>query len=130
MNIRILIVKIGNLNFRQIVYLTIGIYILIVAIKKADWQLSALSLLLSYQGAYPTELKEALGKFVDVYNHQRYHESLQNQTPADVYFGRGELILQERQRIKQQTLKNRKLAYEKIKSQITCTSKLENLASL
>ena len=54
MNIRILISKIGNLNFRQIVYLTIGIYILIVAIKQADWQLSALSLLLLYQGAYNT----------------------------------------------------------------------------
>jgi len=79
---------------------------------------------------YPSELEEALGKFVEVYNHQRYHESLQNLTPADVYFGRGELILQERERIKQQSLKNRKLAYEKIKSQITCTPKMENLALL
>ncbi|WP_365297828.1 integrase core domain-containing protein [uncultured Mucilaginibacter sp.] len=34
---------------------------------------------------YPSELEEALGKFVEVYNHQRYHESLQNLTPADVF---------------------------------------------
>lgn len=78
----------------------------------------------------PSELKEAIGRFVQVYNHERYHESLQNLTPADVYFGRGELILQERERIKQQSLKNRRLTYEKIKSQITCTPKMENLALL
>lgn len=41
---------------------------------------------------YPLEPGAALGKFVQVYNYQRYHESLQNLTPANVYFGRGELI--------------------------------------
>lgn len=34
------------------------------------------------------------------YNHDRYHESLDNLTPADVYFGRGQAILEERNRIK------------------------------
>ncbi len=34
------------------------------------------------------------------YNHVRAHESLGNLTPADVYFGRGEAILRERERIK------------------------------
>ena len=43
------------------------------------------------------------------YNHQRYHESLNNLTPADVYFGRGEAILLERARIKRQTLSRRLL---------------------
>ena len=41
----------------------------------------------------PEELEAALEKFVYRYNNERYHESLNNLTPADVYFGRGELIV-------------------------------------
>jgi putative transposase len=37
--------------------------------------------------------KRQIDAFVDHYNHQRYHESLGNLTPADVYFGRGQTIL-------------------------------------
>jgi putative transposase len=47
------------------------------------------------------------GMFVDHYNHQRYHESLNNVTPADVYFGRDKAIL--RERIKRKTLETRRL---------------------
>ncbi len=39
------------------------------------------------------------------------HESLSNLTPADVYFGRGEAILLERERIKRQTLARRRLLH-------------------
>src|SRR5918998_1061997 len=45
------------------------------------------------------------------YNHARAHESLSNLTPADVYFGRGEAILLERERIKRQPLAHRRLLH-------------------
>lgn len=48
----------------------------------------------------PGDLEASIGRFVDHYNHQRYHESLTNLTPADVYFGRAQSILMERERIK------------------------------
>ncbi len=51
--------------------------------------------------------------FVDHYNHRRYHESLQNLTPADVYFGRGETILKQRERIKRKTIETRHLLHRK-----------------
>lgn len=59
----------------------------------------------------PGDLKEQIGKFITHYNHRRYHESLQNLTPADVYFGRGQVILQQRERIKRNTINQRRLQY-------------------
>ena len=47
--------------------------------------------------------------FVDHFNHQRFHESLNNVTPSDVYFGREKSILQQQERIKQKTLEQRRL---------------------
>ena len=57
---------------------------------------------------FPEQLKERLSEFVDYYNNRRYHESLQNLTPADVYFGRGEKILKQRQIAKMNTMKKRR----------------------
>jgi putative transposase len=51
--------------------------------------------------------------FVDHYNHQRYHESINNLTPADAYFGRGQTILKQRERIKVKTMEYRRLQYRK-----------------
>ena len=59
----------------------------------------------------PEELNQALKNFVQYYNHQRYHESLDNVTPADVYFGRREQILKRREKIKKQTLQQRRRLY-------------------
>ena len=53
----------------------------------------------------PGDLEAQIEAFVDHYNHQRYHESLNNVTPADVYFGRDKAILKQRKRIKQKTFK-------------------------
>ena len=57
---------------------------------------------------YPWELEQSIAGFVHYYNHERYHESLQNLRPADVYFGRDETILNRRERLKQKTLLSRK----------------------
>ena len=54
----------------------------------------------------PGDLRQQIDAFVDHYNHRRYHESLQNLTPADVYSGRGQTILKQRERIKQKTTRN------------------------
>jgi transposase InsO family protein len=59
----------------------------------------------------PGALEEQVGRFVEHYNHARPHESLSNLTPVDVYFGRGEAILAERERIKKQTLTTRRLQH-------------------
>ena len=74
----------------------------------------------------PEELEAALEKFVYRYNNERYHESLNNLTPADVYFGRGELILKERERLKKMAIINRRNEYQKSK----LTTNQKNLLSL
>jgi putative transposase len=61
----------------------------------------------------PGDLKANIESFVTYYNHHRYHESLGNVTPADVYFGRDKLILLERERIKRQTIEQRRLQHRK-----------------
>ena len=60
----------------------------------------------------PGDLERQVAAFVAHYNHARYHESLDNLTPADVYFGRAETILLERERIKRQTIANRRLQHQ------------------
>ena len=59
----------------------------------------------------PGDLEQKIGNFVVYYNHLRYHESISNLTPADVYFGRGQTILLERERIKRDTIKTRRLQH-------------------
>jgi transposase InsO family protein len=56
----------------------------------------------------PGQPEARLAEFVDFYNTRRYHESLGNLTPADIYFGRGSTILARRQNIKHQTIELRR----------------------
>ena len=60
----------------------------------------------------PGALEQAVAAFVENYNHHRYHESLGNLTPADVYLDRAETILSERSKIKQQTIRERRLLHQ------------------
>jgi putative transposase len=61
----------------------------------------------------PDELRERLTEWVAYYNYQRYHDrvagrSLDNVRPADAYWGRQELIVAERKKIKQLTMAHRR----------------------
>ena len=56
----------------------------------------------------PWVLERAIVRFVEFYNHRRYHEALGNVTPADMYAGRQQEILTRRKRIKHETLARRK----------------------
>ena len=62
----------------------------------------------------PGDLEAQIEAFVEHYNHQRYHESLNNVTPADAYFGRVAAIIKQRERIKRQTIENRRLQHRKL----------------
>ncbi len=61
---------------------------------------------------FPDDLEAKIAAFVERYNHRRYHESLNNLTPADVYSGRGPKILMHRERIKRLTIQNRRLQHQ------------------
>ena len=56
----------------------------------------------------PGQLEARLAEFVDYYNTRRYHESLHNLTPADIYCGSGPTILARRQTIKHKTIELRR----------------------
>ena len=62
----------------------------------------------------PGDLEAQIEAFVEHYNHQRYHESLNNVTPADAYFGRAPAIIKQRERIKRQTIEYRRLQHRKL----------------
>ena len=62
----------------------------------------------------PGDLEAQIEAFVEHCNHQRYHESLNNVTPADAYFGRASAIIKRRERIKRQTIEHRRLQHRKL----------------
>jgi transposase InsO family protein len=59
----------------------------------------------------PAELAQAIAEWALYYNNERYHESLNNVTPADVYFGREKEIIKKRNKLKEQTLALRRRQY-------------------
>jgi transposase InsO family protein len=59
----------------------------------------------------PGELEQAIADWVVYYNHKRYHEALENVTPADVYFGREKEVLKKRNLLKEQTMARRRQQY-------------------
>ena len=76
--------------------------------KIERWHRSLKNQILLENYYLPGELENRIGQFVTHYNTRRYHESLNNLTPEDVYLGRGQVILTEREKIKQATMKTRR----------------------
>jgi putative transposase len=60
-----------------------------------------------------SRLEAPIDDFVGNYNHCRYHESLGNLTPSDVYFGRSPAILLQRERTKRKTFERRRLQHQR-----------------
>ena len=84
--------------------------------KIERWHRSMKNQVLLENYCTPGDLKERIGAFVDYDNTERYHESLNNLTPADVYNGRGQTVLNRRRRIKQKTLAERRRLYYRQKA--------------
>lgn len=80
--------------------------------KIERWHQTLKNRILLENSYLPGDLEQRIAAFVTHYNHDRYHESLDNLTPADVYCGRGQTILEERNRIKRQTIANRRLQHQ------------------
>ena len=88
--------------------------------KIERWHRSMKNQILLENYYLPGELKAALQQFVGYYNHERYHESLNNLTPADVFYGRGSEILDQREKIKRASFAmRRKMHYDNQARQLT-----------
>ena len=53
-------------------------------------------------------LTERIREWVEYYNHRRYHEAIDNLTPADKYYGRDRMILKKREKLRTDTMMTRR----------------------
>ena len=79
--------------------------------KIARWQQTLKNRVLLKNYSLLGDLQASIEAFVTRYNHERYHESLNNVTPADIYFGRDKINLLEKERIKRQTFETQRLQH-------------------
>lgn len=80
--------------------------------KIERWHRSLKNQILLENYYLPNELERRIAEWVEHYNTQRYHESLNNVTPADAYFGQAHTILTKREIIKRKTLELRRRQHQ------------------
>jgi putative transposase len=81
--------------------------------KDRAWHRTLKNRILLENHYLPGDLEAQIEALVADYNHLRYHEGIGNLAPADVYFGRNQTILIERERIKRQTIAARRLLHRR-----------------
>jgi putative transposase len=89
--------------------------------KIERWHRSMKNRVLLNRYYLPGELQERLQRFTNYYNHDRYHESLNNLTPADAIYGRDQEILEQRKQIKMNTMSMRREMYYDNRNNLTNT---------
>jgi transposase InsO family protein len=57
---------------------------------------------------FPWELENEIQRFIDYYNNERYHESINNLIPKDVFYGKDREVITRRDKIKKRTFDLRK----------------------
>ncbi|WP_205910357.1 integrase core domain-containing protein, partial [Rhizobium sp. FKL33] len=77
-----------------------------------SWHQTLKNRILLENDFFKEDLEAQIAAFVEHSYHRRRHESLDNLTPVDVYLGRGHTILLERERIKCDTIKQRRLNHQ------------------
>jgi len=81
--------------------------------KSERWHQTLKNRILLENYYLPGDLEAGIDAFVERYDHHRYHESLGDLTPADVYFGRGQAIIERRRKIRKDTFEKRRLAHQR-----------------
>jgi len=66
----------------------------------------------------PDQLRQAIAKFVNYYNRERYHEALHNVTPDDVYYGRRDAILAQRKQLRIRTMVARRQHHQQTQATV------------
>jgi len=69
------------------------------------------NLILLDHDSSPGELTERIREWGDYYNHERYHEAIDNVTPADKFYGRDRMVLERREKVRRETMRVRRELY-------------------
>ena len=63
-----------------------------------------------------SDLQRAIDEYIEYYNNERYHESLNNCTPVSVYNGKHHKILEQRQTLKQESMQKKRRNHQRYKA--------------